>query len=648
MNKTLYLASILGAASLTAGAHTVQFDQNFNGDYSVDFPTVLELDHQQPAYNVSPLFQNSEGVSMPWWHLKDSNSSDDRFLCSHSNYHKPGKSNDWLGSRAIEIPTEGFKLTFGAQSYVMREGDRLSDLWLFITEEPLSQDNLPTEPTQVYTRIGVGSDNETIEGDFIPFEVDLTPWAGKTIYINFANLNEDRDILAIDNVLVRRLDNAEVSIDALDGYVLAGDFPVTARIAATSETAIGAWTLTFNDGNDNVTVEKGESLTPGESLEFTFTGTVEADKTADYSVTLAVEGEEPIVASGTVKGMSFMPTHRVLLEESTGTWCGNCPLGFYTIESMMLDPDMKDRVIPVSVHIPGGGNDYMVNERYAAQFGVTSAPMYRAERDLRVTGFSMLDATYDPSNTSTAAGKIRQLSEKPALADIQLEASYNYAGNKATSVICDIKVTPAVSIDAPLGIGIIMTENNVTFNTANPAWKQTNYFSGNTELESELGGWTRLPDHASNVRFQDVARGIWGYRGLDGSLPETLSMDKAETFTYEVEVPETFLEIENQSTGKKTVVSQSIVPENVVMVAYLINRESGEVLNAVSFPMSEQAEERFTVADLVKELSGIEDVTAGTDAPAQYFNLQGMRIANPAKGQIVIERRGSETRKIVF
>ncbi len=49
------------------------------------------------------------------------------------------------------------------------------------------------------------------------------------------------------------------------------------------------------------------------------------------------------------------------------------------------------------------------------------------------------------------------------------------------------------------------------------------------------------------------------------------------------------------------------------------------------------------------EQVGIEEAGAAADAyaPAEYFNLQGMRVAHPRPGQLVIERRGGEVRKTI-
>ena len=42
------------------------------------------------------------------------------------------------------------------------------------------------------------------------------------------------------------------------------------------------------------------------------------------------------------------------------------------------------------------------------------------------------------------------------------------------------------------------------------------------------------------------------------------------------------------------------------------------------------------------------DATGETYAPAEYFNLQGIRVANPRAGELVIERRGSKVTKTII
>ncbi|MDE6468233.1 MAG: hypothetical protein K2L28_04970 [Muribaculaceae bacterium] len=53
---------------------------------------------------------------------------------------------------------------------------------------------------------------------------------------------------------------------------------------------------------------------------------------------------------------------------------------------------------------------------------------------------------------------------------------------------------------------------------------------------------------------------------------------------------------------------------------------------------------KFTVS---KDNSGIESIEADTEAPAEYYNLQGIRVANPENG-IFIRRQGAKATKVVL
>lgn len=46
--------------------------------------------------------------------------------------------------------------------------------------------------------------------------------------------------------------------------------------------------------------------------------------------------------------------------------------------------------------------------------------------------------------------------------------------------------------------------------------------------------------------------------------------------------------------------------------------------------------------------SGIESVSCDSNSTSEYYNLQGIRIANPEDGQIVIERKEGVMRKVIF
>ena len=47
--------------------------------------------------------------------------------------------------------------------------------------------------------------------------------------------------------------------------------------------------------------------------------------------------------------------------------------------------------------------------------------------------------------------------------------------------------------------------------------------------------------------------------------------------------------------------------------------------------------------------AGVDGIEAdGTEAPAEYYNLQGIRVANPQAGQLLIRRQGKKATKVVI
>lgn len=635
----------------SAGAHTVVFSENFNNSYSENFPTVLELDHLPPLNNVRPLFTDNNGVAQPWWKLKDASASEDGFLASHSAYTTPSQSNDWIVSRPIEIPSEGFVLSFGAQSYVMRTGDRLSDLRVYITESPVDADNLPSEPALFVENVPEGKFKDIIEKDFTMYELSMDDYAGKTVYLSFANLNHDRDLLVIDDILIRRLDIAELNASA-DRYTAGAGYDVTGSFTATTDKALTNWTLTFDAGDgSNPQSVSGDVLEAGKSYDFSFKGTAIPDVTTSWELILSADGMPPIASKGLSTGLAFMPVHRVLLEESTGTWCGNCPLGMYAMEQMVHNEDLKDLVIPVSVHIAGGAPDNMVNEEYAFFFAVQSAPALRIDRDLKVSYFSNAHdgVPADINNPLSTAYAVMQRQRTTSLLGIGLDAKLIKSGDRYTSIECTTTLSPAITLPGDrYTIGYILTENNVCFD--NPFWYQMNYFSG-VQLESGLDGFTSMPETIHGWKFQDVARQAYGYRGYEGLvMPETLRMGEDFNYTTTLLIPDTYREIED-AEGNFIPMAPAIVAENLTLVAYIMDKEdSYRVVNAIACPLSENADKRMTIAEQCDALNAVEIIPSepsDPNAPAEYFTLSGMRVVNPAPGLYIVRRGNSVTKEII-
>lgn len=75
--------------------------------------------------------------------------------------------------------------------------------------------------------------------------------------------------------------------------------------------------------------------------------------------------------------------------------------------------------------------------------------------------------------------------------------------------------------------------------------------------------------------------------------------------------------------------------DNIHGVVYIINKATGVVENVTSVKK-------------VGGTSGIEDIdAAANNAPVEYYNLQGVRVANPANG-LYIRRQGSTATKVLI
>lgn len=626
------------AATLPSAAETVLIDEDFDDDFTKTISSYYDADRNTPSSITGSLFYSQlNGASMPWWILKDTSQSTDRFMGSHSYYETPGTSNDWMILHPVTIPSEGFVLSFDAQSLPLRGDNRLSSLSIFITDNLLDVSNVPTEPTAVFEDIPYGEDPDICEGDWTRYSLDLSPWAGKTIYINFVNKNTDKDILCVDNIKVARTDVASLSMDPVDEYTLLGSYPVRATVTATSDVA--NWKLTLYAGTDSVKTPlqtwSGENLAKGEEKVF--------DASVDLTPVMKTEIEFVFECDGqawtqTVSSpttlLAFETTKRVLIEESTSLLCGNCPMATYNIEKMVDDPDLCDKVVPVSVHISALGYDPMADEDvYTFLPKYDAAPLVFVDRNSTYDGFiPSYDLVYNTSNTLSFAYRIARQAEKLAILDVDVECDWAVTDGDTTGILCKAKVRPAANISGEYRVAFILTENNVGLDN-NPYWIQTNYLSG-TKSDDNIGGWSALGSYVTNLRYHDVARRYSNYYGHSNSLPATMTAGEEYTFEYTMRIPDTY----RQSSGM--LLSEAVDKSRCVVTAVVIDYSTRLAVNSSRTMLGDNAAERYTAEDLAKDLAGI--TTVGADSAevvsTEYFDINGRRLAQPAKGVNIVRQ----------
>lgn len=307
------------------------------------------------------------------------------------------------------------------------------------------------------------------------------------------------------------------------------------------------------------------------------------DNSASFSVLVVPEG----------KGY----TRNVVIEEFTGTWCGYCPAGIVTMEA--IREDFTDgTLIPVCVHVDDEMSSAAFNP-LIQQFvtGVPSAVLNRLQ-DVFPGYYDEVKAAYEQVRAIPAIAKVEATAEIDAAAKvIKMETTSEFTFDMEEA-------------DQRFALCFVVTEDNVG------PYKQTNYFAGDTE---DVGGWESLPGEVETM-YNDVARSMFSYTGLEGSVPATVEAGQQYTFSYNVP-------LSNALVKNK---------ENLNVVTYVINLTNGSIENAFGLTSSQIKDETSSISDI-----NVEDA----NAPVEYFNLQGVKVANPANG-IYIMRQGGKASKV--
>lgn len=292
----------------------------------------------------------------------------------------------------------------------------------------------------------------------------------------------------------------------------------------------------------------------------------------------------------------------VVIEEITGNWCGYCPAGIVTMEGIREKYNYEG-IIPVCVHVnQQGTRDPMYNSSYApvANFGSGSVP------DAVLNRSELANNIQDAAATEE---QVLALASIPAIGKIDLDVTTDAENPRKITIAATTRFTfDYTDADSIYALSFGITECNVG------PYKQTNNFAGSS---TPVGGWESQPSSVS-MTYNDVARQLDKFEGIAGSIPAEVSAQTPVTYKHTM-----------------TLASNIKDPHNARVIGYLQNLKTKAIENVTS----------FSLADFFE--AGLEGVEADNNAPAEYYNLQGIRVANPANG-IFIRRQGTKTSKIRF
>ncbi|MDE5882777.1 MAG: hypothetical protein K2H60_13720 [Muribaculaceae bacterium] len=300
-------------------------------------------------------------------------------------------------------------------------------------------------------------------------------------------------------------------------------------------------------------------------------------------------------ASCALTVLPFVPKHRPMLEEFTGTWCGWCTRGFIALEN--LNELFGDDVVLAAYH----DGDSM----QAPGFPVGDPTSLGFPSSMLNRGPAM-DPYYGNSNADFGMKDAVKASMHTAVpADIKVNA---YWGNEDKSVI-KIQSTATFFEDksnAGYKVGYLLINNGLSGKGS--GWIQSNYYSSQAGQHDGTGLeiLTTWPSKVPGLIFNDVVVETDGMMGVEGAIPSDIAynMPYVSDFSYDI-------------------ASNSVIQDKdkLYVAAFIINPD-GTILNSNKTKVDD-----FTA---VKSLESVAE-----EVSVEYFNLSGMRVAAPSQGIFV-------------
>lgn len=361
------------------------------------------------------------------------------------------------------------------------------------------------------------------------------------------------------------------------------------------------------------TVEISQPVAPGEYRTLTVSD-VPNESTGVYYLTAtltAVNGvalANPASVTSIYGSYSQGYTRRPVMEEATGTWCGWCPAGIVMMETLAKSyPDW----IRIAVH----NGDRMAVASYNSFVNdyVPGFPYAIANRSVGVYPTGVTSQTYVEMN--------ELFTKDPAYAELSFEATCSEDQNEV-EVTCETEVCCEVQV--PHRLAFVIVEDNVG------PYSQSNYYAGGAS--GPMGGFEN-EGSSFTTYFDDVARLLVGYPGIENSLPA--QMNAGEKYTYNL----------NMSVA-------NVTNSWFRVIAMLVNMESGEIMNAqekVVYKDNGAGVEGVVSDNAIVIKGGYGEVIVSGAHNVAVFTLDGRRVAETglAAGVYIVKADGVSGKVVV-
>ena len=299
-----------------------------------------------------------------------------------------------------------------------------------------------------------------------------------------------------------------------------------------------------------------------------------------------------------------------VIEEFTGTWCGNCTRGIVGIRN--LAKEFGDRCIAIAVH--SGTNEPMHINSYHDN-GLVPSSIPRCIID-RVTSAYPYEGTsggvhYGLNKDFAAALDV------PAEAKIELTAQWE--NERRNYIVCNATTTFGLDSEkAPYAVIFVILEDGLR--GEGKEWAQVNYYANESPRQlpdADMDEVYASPYNITDIEYNHVAVATLGVKsGVAGSIKAPIVKGEPQTYAGRVVM-----------NGNKIMQN----PYNLTAVAMIVNTETGALVNATKAHVD--SFEGDGVEALEVERKAKDDTT---------FNLQGQRVNGPALQRGIYVRGGSK------
>lgn len=558
---------------------SVLFDVDFSDpNNSLNYFLMYDGDKLTPTQAMKDLGFDSSNT--PWnLTIRESETSTNFCAGSTSMYTPAGESNDWMATVQLEIPTDKYVLSWKSQSYKKNKQDVLrvyiwecNDELNSLTEATVNR--IETEGEKVYEKTETpGEEEEILEGEWVENKIALDKYKNKKIYIAFLNRNNNQSMIFVDDIKVEYNgkyamgNTTPATVKMQKEAEVSGFIEITTKEEGAVFTSVKA---SFQDATGKTIDEKtmdGLHLVKGDRHEFKFDKKlpVELGKITSYTLTVELDGDVNKI-NASVKNLSFVPNKKIVLEEGTGSWCANCPLGIIAID--YLQKTFPNNFIPIAVHSASGGSDVYDFSEYCSALGFKAFPSGRINRiDTIYSPLTKIDENY--SYVSTTGNEtftdifLRELQKDTELEVNLSDATYDQGLNK---IAISATVRSAVDIDnANYRVLYVILENGLSGIQAN------NLYNTESPLLGDWGKNGKYGTPYAAVTYNHVARAFIGkIDGISGIVPTKMTASTPYDISIEDDMPASVANIKNASA-----------------VCILLNANTNQIVNAAEVHFSD-------------------------------------------------------------